>query len=141
MVSGAPRPVAVAPGRPVLRLVERAAQPAPRVVARRRPTARVRRRRLLAAGVLGAAGLAALLPATTLLGRSPHPGSTSTVQAGGLPIAVHGGEGTYYVVRPGDTLESIAARLAPHDPAREASVLRAELGSAGVVAGEHVPLS
>ena len=46
-----------------------------------------------------------------------------------LAIDVHGGQGTFYVVHPGDTLQSIATRIAPGDPAPIVRELARQLGS------------
>ena len=46
--------------------------------------------------------------------------------------------GTTYVVQPGDTIASIAQKVNPLDEARARAALVAAVGSAVVVAGEHV---
>ena len=124
--------------RPALRLV--ADEPRP---ARRRASAKVLRRRLLAAGVLGVGILVSTLSVGTLLGPagSVGPGVAQPSIGGALPVSLRAGQGTFYIVQPGDTLRSIAARIAPADPERMAKVLSARLGSDRVVAGEHIPLA
>jgi Tfp pilus assembly protein FimV len=92
---------------------------------------RVRRRRLvvLVAGVVVAfalAGAAQLLSGLASVDESPRP----------EPIS--GGE---YVVQPGDTLWSIAARLAPDDdPRAVVDALRAANGGADLQVGDRLDL-
>jgi hypothetical protein len=76
-----------------------------------------------------AAGLVAALgaPIGALAGASGGPGGAL------MP-------GATYVVGPGDTLASIAARLAPGDPGPLVAKMAAETGSQAVVPGEHLVL-
>lgn len=101
---------------------------------RRRASARVRRRRAGVAVVAVAlvAGLA--LPASVLGGHS------ADVAASTLPGAMDGGRGIVYVVRPGDSVRSLARALDPGDPAAAERYLVAEIGSHTVVPGEHLTL-
>jgi hypothetical protein len=115
-----------------------------RVLARpvRRTSARVRRRRVLVAGVAVATVLVAV-PVGSLLGRATPGGQRgiAAVATSALPTSTRAAEGTFYVVRPGDTLASIARRIQPSDPGPVAAGLAARLGSDRVVPGEHVPLT
>lgn len=89
-----------------------------------------RRRRRAVLGMLVAGLVCGLsLPLTAL-------GGTPDGQRQGIAST-----GTVYVVRPGDTLRSIAVRF-DHggDPWPLAQVLAKETGSAVVVPGEHVPI-
>jgi nucleoid-associated protein YgaU len=82
-----------------------------------------RRRGLL---ILGASLVAALAaPVAALAGTAGDSGARPVV-------------GTTYVVRPGDTLWSIAATVDPTGPGPLAAQMAAETGSASVVAGEHI---
>ena len=109
-------------------------EPAPvarRPVHRARPVSRsVRRRRtVVGAVVVGLFGLLAL-PAGALGGHAPAPSTLATTD-----------HGARYVVRPGDTLWSIATRLDPSgDPRVLVSRLSAQLGTDTVVPGEHLRL-
>ena len=97
---------------------------------------RLRRTLVLAAAVLVAA---VTLPLAALGGRSAAGSPVAgPVVTGTLPVQVQAGAGTYYVVRPGDSLAGIAARLDPGHVAAAESRLAAELGSRVVVPGEHV---
>jgi len=113
----------------------------PRIAVRRRATQAVRRRRLAVAGVSALALVAALVPLGSVLGRAMPDRSAPSLSAGSLPISTRAGEGTFYVVQPGDTIRSIAARIRPDNPGAVVSQLAARLGSDQVVAGEHIPLS
>jgi hypothetical protein len=97
-----------------------------RVVVRRRRVALA----MVCAGLL--AGLA--LPVGLLGGRAPDAAATA------LPNAADAGNAVVYVVQPGDTLESIAARVDPGHAGRMAHLLARETGSATVVPGEHILL-
>lgn len=107
----------------------------------RRISSRVRRRRLVAAAVVLTAAVALALPVRALAGTSGTTGTAGGAAGSGLPLEVRAGQGTFYVVRPGDTLRSIASRLSPAHPARAEAALAAALGSDTVVPGEHVPVS
>jgi hypothetical protein len=109
------------------------------------------RRRWIAGALVAAAALAGLaLPVRVLGARASAIGPAfagrvaalgeGAPPAGSLPVEVAAGDGTYYVVRPGDTLRSIAIRLDPGDPARALAALASVLGSDHVVPGEHVPV-
>ena len=115
--------------RPVLRHGEE--------VSRRRAlrrSAQVRRRRV-ALAVLTVGLLTALaLPVSVLGGSSPDNAATA------LPTAADGGSGVVYVVQPGDTLASVAARVAPGHAARMENLLARETGSRTLVPGQHVLL-
>lgn len=124
LVAPPPVPPAVVEGPP--------APTGPDVSERRRlrASARVRRRRVLG-GLLvaGALGLLAL-PTSALAGRAvvAHP---AAVPAGG----------STYVVQPGDTLWSIAARADRNgDPRALVRELAAETGSENVYPGERIAL-
>ena len=106
----------------------------PGAVARRRTvSARVRRRRrqvLVGLAVTGAA-VGLVLPVSSLGGR-PAAGVPG-------PSAVVGTGSTVYVVQPGDTLWSIAARIdRGGDPRPLAEALARETGSSTVVPGERI---
>jgi LysM repeat protein len=93
-----------------------------------------RRRRTMAAGVVLLAVVLLAMPlralgAVTVSGQ-PTPGG---VPAGLAP-------GTIYVVQPGDTLESIAARVNASELATIERQLASSTGSSTVVAGEHVTI-
>ncbi|HUY20880.1 MAG TPA: LysM peptidoglycan-binding domain-containing protein [Acidimicrobiales bacterium] len=99
-----------------------------------RPSAAVRRRRVLLGTV--AAGLIAAL-ALPWGGAGGQPLATSGPARAGGAVAHHTG----YVVQPGDTLWSIAERLDPSgDPRPLVAQLAAEVGGDTVVPGEHVVL-
>jgi nucleoid-associated protein YgaU len=88
-----------------------------------RPRARLTRRGLL---VLAGGLLAALaVPVGALAGTAGVSAST--------PVA-----GTTYVVRTGDTMWSIAAKVNPADPGRLVAEMTSETGSATVVPGEQL---
>jgi hypothetical protein len=102
----------------------------------------VRRRRLAVALVISLGVLVTTLPIGTLLGQA-HAPTLAVAQpgdAGTLAIDAHAGQGTFYVVQPGDTLRSIATRIAPSDPGPVVRQLSSQLGSDQVVAGEHISL-
>lgn len=89
----------------------------------------VRRRRLAALGLLLATLLGLALPVSALGGR---PLSVGTAAA---PLAAH----TFYTVRPGDTLWSIATRLDPAgDPRPLVTQLATETDSDTVMAGQRI---
>jgi len=102
---------------------------------------RVRRRRLVAlvAAVALAFVLAAVVQALSGLASAdgsprPEPADGQAIDAG--PVA-----GTEYVVQPGDTLWSIAARIAPdEDPRVVVDALRAANGSADLQVGARLDL-
>lgn len=108
---------------------------------RRHVSARVRRRRLLAAGIAVGAAVLTVVPMTGLLGQAQ--GAQPLVQAAeaNLPVQSQAGQGTFYVVQPGDTVSSIARRIEPSDPGQARADLLRLLGSDTVVPGEHVRLS
>jgi hypothetical protein len=92
----------------------------------------VRRRRV----VLGTV-VAGLLGALALPWGGAGGHTITTSAPAGAAVAHHAG----YVVRPGDTLWSIAERLDPSgDPRPVVAQLAAEVGSDTVVPGEHVVL-
>jgi hypothetical protein len=100
---------------------------------RARASARVRRRRTIL--VLATVGLlASLALPLSFLGGHPASGADT------LPGAMAAGTGIVYVVQPGDTLQSIAAKVDPGDPGRLAAQLADQTGSAKVVPGEHLTL-
>ena len=94
---------------------------------RARASRRVVRRR--AAAALLVTGLLVLLalPVSALAGR---PAGANAARPAGVA----------YVVQPGDTLPSIAARFDRGDPAALERALRAQLGSDTVVPGERIQL-
>jgi|GEM_PF-751605 len=116
----------------------------PMPAARRRSVAsgeraRVRavRRRRAALGVLAVGLLAALAaPVSALGGRT-----VSTPAAASVPAPPTRSHAVVYVVQPGDSLRSIAARLSPGSASRSlATALAAELGTDHVVPGERLVL-
>ena len=112
--------------------------------ARRRTSARVRRRRSLVAGIALSALVVGVVPFGALLGRPLNGGAgalAATAISAGLPTTTRAGQGTFYVVRPGDTLVSIAERIQPVNPDPVLAELVARAGSDRIVPGEHVPLS
>lgn len=106
---------------------------------RRLEPAVYRRRRLLAAGLLLLAIAAALILAQRIqAGIGGGPLTTTGAAAG--PGLVPAGA-TEYVVRPGDTLWTIAAVLAPgRDERPLVDQLARELGSTSLYPGEAVPI-
>lgn len=102
----------------------------------RHPSSAVLQRRRLAVGVLVTIVLIALaLPLSALGGRAVHPATTTAV-----PVSLSGHQGPYYVVQPGDTLASIAARIDPSNPSQMAQRLATTVGSTTIVPGEHIHL-
>jgi len=104
---------------------------APRSVARRghRPSAATYWRRRVVAVVVGLAALAMAGKAGAALGGSP------------LAVPERRPATSQSVVRPGDSLWSIAARLQPgHDPRPAVDALTAARGGAPLVPGEVVTL-
>ncbi|HVC15413.1 MAG TPA: LysM domain-containing protein [Acidimicrobiales bacterium] len=93
----------------------------------RRAAAQRRRRGLLLATAAAALVCGLALPLSTTAGSSPTPGDRNMVA------------GTVYVVRPGDTLWSIARHVDGRgDPRQLAQALARQTGSAVVVPGEHL---
>ena len=137
-------PTIVVPARP--RLTGTRPAPAPRPAPRRTPRgpgtadptrttrpspATFRRRRL---GVL--AGCVALYPAAQLCAALLGGGPLTAPEGPSREVAAH-----MYVVQPGDTLWSIAARVHPGtDPRPMVQALTAELGEAGLRPGEALQL-
>ena len=110
---------------PRLRLVEPRRQPYPRP-ARRQRRAVYQRRRVLAA-LVGLGLVLAVFRAGVALGGS------SLASPGRLPHVEQ------VVVQPGDSLWSIAQRVAPgHDPRAVVDALSASLGSSQLYAGETI---
>lgn len=117
----------------------RAADPHPavRVAVAGRPQRRSHtlRRRRAALGVLVVGLLVALAAPVSALGGRPVSTGAPAVAP---PVRAHA---TVYVVRPGDSLSSIAARFSPGPSGRSlAGVLAAELGTDRVFAGERLVL-
>lgn len=113
------------------------APPGPRAGAPSPSRRRAVRRRRAVLGVLAAGLLLALAAPVSALGGRPVPsdGARGGATAARVPRAV------VYVVRPGDTLGSIAARLSPGPGAPTlATALAAELGTDRVFAGERLVL-
>jgi hypothetical protein len=107
---------------------------------RRRASSRVRRQRVVAgAAVAAVIGLLAL-PLTAHSNPSSSLAAVPVASAAVLPLQAQAGHGVYYVVRPGDTLASIARGLDPKDPGTTAARLARRLGSSAVVPGEHIPV-
>ena len=105
----------------------------PAVLARRRRQ-RVRRRRVLLAGVSGIALVALALPWG---GAGGHPLATPGPVLAGAALR----PGSTYVVQPGDTIWSIAERLDPNgDPRAIVTRLEAAVGSDVLQPGERIHL-
>ncbi|HLH28815.1 MAG TPA: LysM peptidoglycan-binding domain-containing protein [Acidimicrobiales bacterium] len=116
------------PGRPVLRLVEGSGA----VPAARRGTSAAVRRKRTTAGLVASAGLLLAALALPLGGAGGSSHASGSAPAGARP-------GAAYVVRPGDTLWTIAERVEPNgDPRPLVARMAAELGSDSVVPGEQV---
>ncbi len=97
---------------------------------RRRASGAVRRRRL----VLGAVAAALVLLALPL-----HVTAGAPVAGAARPAALGGHGPVTYVVRPGDTLWSIAERVDPSaDPRPLVARLAAQVGSDAIVPGEQL---
>ena len=112
---------------------------AARVQARRHEAAVYRRRRLLAAG-LGFLAIAAVLIVAQLIQAGIGGGPLATTGAAAGSGAIRAGA-TEYVVRPGDTLWSIAAALAPgRDERPLVDQLAHQLGAASLYPGEQITL-
>ena len=109
----------------------------PATTERRRPraSARIHRRRLVAA--LGAVALVVVLALPlTATGTVTVSGQATP---GGTPAGLM--DGTVYAVQPGDTLASIAHRINPAADQRAlVAQMAREVGSSVVVSGEHVLL-
>lgn len=111
----------------------------PRAGSRREQAAVYRRRRLLAGGLLLLA-IAAVLIVVQLIQAGIGGGPLTTTGAAAGPGLIPAGA-TEYVVRPGDTLWSIAASLAPgRDERPVVDQLAHELGSASIYPGEVIRL-
>ena len=129
-------PSIVVPARPPLGRGWSAPVPVRRRAARRAPTARpsaatFRRRRL---GAL--AGSVALIPAAQLCAALLGGGPLTAPEGPPREVAAH-----VYVVRPGDTVWSIATRLHPGaDPRPLVQSLTAELGGAQLQPGQALQL-
>lgn len=136
----APGRVDVLTGRPApgqLRLYRPADATAGRP--RREVPAVYRRRRLVAAG-LGLLFVAAVLVVAQLIGAGTGGGPLTTTGAAAGPGIVPAGA-TSYVVRPGDTLWSIAAALAPgRDERPLVDRLAKEIGGVDLYPGEVIPI-
>lgn len=105
----------------------------------RRDPAVYRRRRLLAGGVLLLVLAAALLVVQLALAGTGGGPLAATGAAASQRMAPIGS--AVWVVQPGDTLWSIAARLDPHGDERPlVDRLAAELGGADIHPGEAIPL-
>ena len=103
----------------------------PRLVAR---AAALRRRHIL----LGVVAVGLLL---VLAGPLGGRGSAPTVASSPTPAATVVSPHSVYVARPGDTVWSIAERIAPHgDPQPAVTALRRELGGGPVRPGEKLLL-
>lgn len=107
---------------------------------RRRPEPAVfRRRRLLAAGLVLLA-LAAALVLVQLVQAGTGGGPLTTTGAAAGPGMIPAGA-SEYVVRPGDTLWSIAAAIEPGQDQRPlVDRLSAEVGGASLYPGEVIPI-
>ncbi len=129
-LDGAPRPRPRAPvARPARRLPDRAT--------------RVRRRRLallftLVVTVVLAVGAARFVGGLVSIGATPGPEPVDVPTGAGRPAPVAGAD---HVVRPGDTLWSIAGRIAPdEDPRVVVDALEAANGGVDLQVGEHLEL-
>jgi LysM domain-containing protein len=91
---------------------------------RRRPSVRVQHRRILLGLVVVGLFLLLALPIRAIGGHAI---------AGSAPVA-----GQVYVVQQGDTLNSIAQRVQPHDAAALVQRMAGEVGSSSIVPGEHL---
>lgn len=113
--------------------------PSGTALGRRQPLAVYRRRRLLAVGFLLLAVAAALLVAQLALGGvggGPLAAAGAGTPGAAVPIGAR-----VWIVRPGDTLWSIATRLDPNGDVRPlVDRLAAEVGGAGIQPGEAIPL-
>ena len=111
-----------------------------RARARRRIDSSVyRRRRLLAAGLLMLA-VAAVLVLVQLIQAGIGGGPLTTTGAAAGPGMIQAGA-SEYVVRGGDTLWSIAARLEPgRDPRPLVDQMDREVGGASLYPGEVIPV-
>lgn len=102
----------------------------------RRPDPAIVRRRRLAAALLAMALLTALLATLSLLGNGSHAALDQVPAAPPLPAGQ-----TTYVVRPDDTLWSIANRRYPgRDPRPLVDELASKLGGPGVAVGQRISL-
>lgn len=124
-------------------------QPGPRLVPRARPArqlpdraTRIRRRRLVAlvalvvVVALAIAGVRALTSLTSAGATGPEPVGPAVTDARRAPVA-----GAEYVVRPGDTLWTIAAEIAPDDdPRAVVDALREANGGAELQVGQRLDL-
>ena len=112
----------------------------PGVTTRRHEPAVYRRRRLLAGGLLLLA-IAAVLVVAQLIQAGIGGGPLATTGAAAGSGLIPPGS-TEYVVRPGDTLWSIAAALAPgRDERPIVDQLARQLGSSSLYPGEQITLS
>lgn len=96
-----------------------------------------RRRRVAALGLLVLSACLVIIAVQAALGRAGGGPLTTTGVAGGLRAAA----AESWVVRPGDTLWSIASAIAPGRDARPiVDRLAAELGGSSLFPGEVVPI-
>jgi nucleoid-associated protein YgaU len=126
--ASAARPTGVSPRRPMRR---------PAVVPARPPAAVLRRRRMVAAGLLVATTMGALIGLQAALGRIGGGPLAATGAPGGLqPAATR-----VWVVRPGDTLWSIAEAVDPGGDVRPlVDRLAAQVRSTALFAGETIAI-
>jgi len=105
----------------------------------RRQASVQRRRRRLALGTLLVGALVALtLPVSAIGGRPAAPSGNALAGVGPSRTAE-----AVYIVRPGDTLASIATRIDPRNRAAAgalATAIESELGTSSVSAGEQIVL-
>jgi hypothetical protein len=131
----------VAPYRPNLRVVEGGRSP--ERLAQRRT---FRRRRATALALLATLLVAAYLlvgAVSTRLAGGGHPSAAAGATSPTSAVALRAAEvaATSWVVAPGDTLWSIAARIAPGADVRETVDRLVELnGSAPIAVGQHLRL-
>jgi LysM domain len=113
-----------------------AARSAPARPARRQSAAVYWRRRAVAAVLLFAAVWLLIAVCSALAGTSGGPLTTTGAAAGVVPATAR-----VWVVRPGDTLWSIATRLHPRGDVRPlVDRLAAEVGNTSLYPGEQIPI-
>lgn len=106
----------------------------------RHPSNRAHRRAGALVAAVSIVLVALALPVKVLAGTPPVATGAYQSSTSSLPSVMIAGQGSVYIVQPGDTLGSIAQRLDPSNPRLAFSNLEDQIGSTVVVPGEHIEL-